>query len=112
MKYTFTAAADNYDVPRGYLYGTLETGHGIDKTYDVLTFEAAPKDASHAIYVLDYGTSVEARWVAGWASEDLSRIYLQPFPLSVGTRPDGRPIDMSTWMLGPQRAFHLKLTEA
>jgi len=112
MKYRFTALADNYDVPRGYLRGTVETGQGFDGKSDVVTFEAPPKDSNQAVYVLDFGDRVEVRWVAGWATENLERVYLQAFPLSVGTRPDnGRPVDMSTWMLGPRRAFHLKLKE-
>jgi hypothetical protein len=112
MKYNFTALADNYDVPRGYLRGMVDTEQGYDRKSDVLAFEAAPKDAHHAVYVLDFGDRVEVRYVSGWQPKG-NLIYLQPFPLSVGTRPDnGRPIDMSTWMHKPRRAFHLKLKEA
>lgn len=111
-RYRFMALADNYGVPRGYLRGTLTTHQGFDESAYVVSFEGVPKSAHHATYVLDFGTSVEVRWVAGWASEDLNQIFLQPFPLNGGTRPDnGRPIDMSMWMLGPRTAFHLKLTE-
>lgn len=114
MKYTFTAVADNYEVPRGHLYGTLVTDQGYDGKSDVLIFEGTVKDAHKAIYVLDFGTRVEVRYVAGWNGNGggkADRIFLQPFPLSVGTRSDGRPIDMSGWTLGPRRAYHLKLKE-
>ena len=112
MRYTFTAAADNYEVPRGYLRGSVETEQGHEGKSSVLIFESAPKDACKALYVLDFGTHVEVRYVAGWQPKGY-RIFLQPFPLSEGTRPDnGRPIDMSGWLLGPRRAFHLKLKEA
>lgn len=111
MKYKFTALADNYDVPRGYLRGTLETGQGYDGKSDVVTFEGTPKDAHHAVYVLDFGDRVEVRYVTGWQPNG-NRIYLQPFPLNgVIHEGNGRPINMSGWMLGPRRAFHLKLKE-
>lgn len=111
MRYTFKALADNYNVPRGHLYGTLLTGQGFDKKSDILRFEAAPKDAHTAIYVLDFGTHVGVRYVAGW-NNVMQEIFLQSFPVNGGTRPDnGRPVDMSGWMLGPRRAFHLKLRE-
>jgi hypothetical protein len=110
MLYTFTAAADNYEpVPRNYLRGTLETFHRSAHKSDVLLIDNPPNDAHKAIYVLDFGAGVKVRYVAGWNGE---KFFLQPFPLSVGTRPDnGRPVDMSGWMLGPRRAFHLKLKE-
>lgn len=111
MKYTFTAAADNYEVTRGYLYGTLTTDQGFDGKSDVLEFEYEPDDVRrNPIFVLDFGDRVEVRYMAGWSAAN-KQVFLQPFPLSVGERPDGRPIDMSTWMLGPRRAFHLKLTK-
>lgn len=110
MQYTFTARADNYTVPRGQLYGTVTLRQGHDGKSDVLSFDAVPKDAHKAVYVLDYGTHVEVRYVAGWSGNGRD-IFLQPFPLSMGARPDGRPIDMSGWMLGPSRVFHLKMRE-
>lgn len=112
MRYSFTAARDNYEpVPRGYLYGTLATGKGYDGKSYVLEFASTPKDAHRAVYVLDYGTHVEVRWTAGW-SGTRDEFYLQSFPLSKGNRPDnGRPIDMSGWMLGPRTVYHLKLRE-
>ena len=114
MKYTFKAVADNYEVPRSHLYGTLVTDPGYDGKSDILTFEGTVKDAHKAIYVLDFGTRVEVRYVAGWNGNGEGKtylIFLKPFPLSVGTRSDGRPIDMSGWMLGPRKAFHLKLKD-
>jgi hypothetical protein len=112
MHYKFIAAADNYEpCPRNYLRGTLTTSQGYDSRSAIVTFENAPDDARKAVYILDFGNRVEVQYVSGWAMNG-SAIYLQPFPLSKGTLWDGRPIDMSGWMIGPRRAFHLKLKEA
>lgn len=66
------------------------------------------------MYLIDDGATVFVYYVAGWSHGDSITpriLMLHPFPLSVGTRPDnGRPIDMSTWMLGPRRAYHLKVS--
>lgn len=111
-RYTFRAAADNYEPhPRDYISGRMTTSQGYDSRSDIVSWDGPPKDAYKAIYVLDFGDRIEVRYVAGWSSGG-ANIFLQPFPLSVGTRPDnGRPIDMSGLMLGPRRAYHLKLTE-
>lgn len=116
MKYTFRALADNYATPRGFLRGTVETGQGADGRSDILVFEAIPRHACDALYILDFGDRVEVRYVAGWQPWDGDRrpadIWLQEFPLSVGTRPDnGRAVFADGWMFGPRRAYHLKLTE-
>lgn len=111
MQYEFRARADNYEVPRGHLSGTLTTGQGYNGKTDILYFDNLPKDAHEAIYVLDFGTHVEVCYTSGWNTKSLKSIFIQPFPLNRETSPDGRPIDMSNWMLGPRRAFHLKLRE-
>lgn len=114
MQYTFRAAVDNYEPTRNQIFGRLATQLGPDKKSDVLSFDsmAWPKDAHKALYVLDFGTHVEVRYVTGW-NETSGCIFLQLFPLSVGTwQSDGRPVDMSGWMLGPRRTYHLKLKEA
>jgi hypothetical protein len=70
------------------------------------------RDPHKAMYLLDDGQNVRTFYVAGWnADKQLTYLMIHPFPLSVGTRPDnGLPIDMSTWQLGPRRAYHLKVT--
>jgi hypothetical protein len=76
----------------------------------VLSQTEGLKDPTASIYLLDDGDSVRPHYVAGWhpVTGDL---YLHPFPLSQGTRPDnGRPVDMSGWALGPRRCYHLKIS--
>lgn len=65
-----------------------------------------------AIYLYDDGHAVLPYYVAFHGLRlDAPAPYvgLHPFPLSEGWRPDGRPIDMSGWQLGPARAYHLKV---
>lgn len=112
MRYTFIAARDLYEPPRGYITGTVETGQGFEGKSDILRLNEKIDNAEKCGYILDFGDRVEVRFVSGWGARNAT-LYLQPFPLSQGIRPDnGRPIDMSGWMLGPCRTFHLKLKVA
>jgi hypothetical protein len=121
--WTGTIRADNYEpVPRDHYWVTgtvhkadLDTGR--PETV-VITTTNTIKDMHRAVYLLDDGTSVRPHYVAGWASASsrseittqADRVYLHPFPLSGGTRPDsGQPIDMSGWALGPRRCYHVKI---
>jgi hypothetical protein len=58
----------------------------------------------------------EHRGIAGGCGgEHLTgeRIFLAPFPVNGGLRPDtGRPVDMSNWMIGPRRTYHLKVEKS
>jgi hypothetical protein len=74
-----------------------------------------------SIYLLDDSRTVTPYYVAGW-SIDVAKevsgvgkgsIRLHPFPTNPDgkTRPDnGRVINYDTWMLGPRRSYHLKVT--
>ena len=115
-EYRFTMAADRYDPPRNYLHGTIVTDQGYDRRSHVLTFDEGPRESlrtENGIYVLDYGTHIEVRYVAGWNLTDRYRVFLQAFPLNDGTQrsDNGLRVDFSGWMLGPRNAFHLKMTE-
>lgn len=82
-------------------------------------------NAIKSIALFDDGTSVAPYYCKGWNpyETDLQRtgeyhfgatgpyVLWDVFPLSQGIRPDnGRPVDMSNWMLGPRRAYHFKVT--
>lgn len=92
--------------------GTVNAyGRTIDRDTYVLTYPDgdAPRDATDAIYVWDDGSQVIALYVAGH-SPDGAKVYLMPFPTNGAPRADnGRPADFSTWILGPRRAFHVKV---
>lgn len=117
----FRSALDNYqpvarNVGRSLLEEWRETDGSV--TYVIVGWKDE-RDALNAIYLVDDGRSVRPYYVAGW-SQYTNRIFLHPFPTEY--RPDGerrmraddstRPVDFSTWMSGPKRAYHLKLTEA
>lgn len=68
------------------------------------------KDASRSVFLLDDGATVAPTYIAGYR-QDSTELYVQPFPLNGGTRPDnGRPVDFTSWALSPRRAYHLKVT--
>lgn len=82
-------------------------------------------NAIKSIALFDNGQSVQPYYCAGWNAYETDKqrdpslhfgatgpyVLWHPFPLSQGTRPDnGRPVDMSHWMLGPRRAYHFKVT--
>lgn len=106
---------DNYDPPREFAAGVADWYDARDdhpRTPTIVLRNAGDlKAALRAVYLIDTGSSVTAWYTAGWNAQQTD-IYLQPFPLSVGTRPDnGRPVDMSGWALGPRLSYHLKVTE-
>ena len=116
----FTSVLDNYDPPRNTGRSLLEEWHHPDGliTYRLIGW-GEERDATRAVYLLDDGHSVRPYYVAGWQNGDTSRIMLHPFPVNVnddGTprlrADDGRPVDYGNWVLGPRRAYHLKITEA
>ena len=103
---------DNHEPPRTWCHGVAEVYEATDVAPETVVLDTTdmPKDSHRAVYLLDYGDAVIPMYVAGWRQE-LTAVFLHPFPLSVGTRADnGRPIDHSTWVLGPRRYFHIKVT--
>ena len=82
--YSFKAQADNYEPPRECLVGTLTTWY--DSRSAVLLFtDDAPAGAFNAVYILDHGTHVDVRYVAGYNADTLAELYLSPIPVN----PDG-----------------------
>lgn len=130
-RFRYRVELDNYSpVPRSEGSGIIERydlTDGRPVTYVIETCDGM-RDATRAVFLFDDGARVVPLYVAGWNAApgiDVSLsgderaavsatprlVYLHPFPLSSGTRPDnGRPVDMSGWALGPRRAYHLKVT--
>lgn len=108
-------ALDNHEpVPRaeatgyGVRYVHPSTGSEGFKIYN----SAGIKDAHKASLILDDGETAVPYYCVGWKDDEYT-LY-QPFP----TNPDGavgpdngRPIDYSTWILGPRKTYHFKITE-
>lgn len=108
-----TVALDNHEPTRDYAYvhcyrystDTVENGYIID---GALTW----KDGRQAVYLMDDGCTVRPYYVAAY-HPDHEYVIIHPFPVSDGRlRPDGRPVDFSSWLLGPRRAYHVKLAGA
>jgi len=111
---SYTVALDNFDPPRSehtgtaYAYANPVTGVSGIKIPDA---ESIFKDAYQALYLVDDGTTVEPYYVAGYnPKNEPGTVFLQQFPTN-RMRNDGRMADFTTWMLGPSRAYHLKVRE-
>lgn len=120
--YTYVTAMDNHDPARHMQTGTVEEWEWSDdgsRSYRIPDgVSVFVKADSNIIFLLDDGRTVRALYVAGWSGAE-DRLFLRPMPVGInddGTprlRADnGRPVDYSTWMLGPRRTYHLKITEA
>jgi hypothetical protein len=114
----FCCAMDNYEpVPRRIAHSLLEVWTSAEGSvrYVVVGWNAEP-DAFKAIYLIDDGCRVTPWYVQGF-SQERDRIMLDRFPVNVNDdgsprlrTDDGRPVDYSTWLHGPVRAYHLKIT--
>lgn len=126
---SFRFAGDNHEPTRdvGHGYGVRYTR---DDGYEAMWIAA---DAEHALslaelrksnVIVDDGQSVTVMYLAGYRGEldadnpaaaigvNYPYALFHAFPLSRGTRPDnGRPVDMSNWMLGPRKSYHLKVSD-
>lgn len=121
-EYVWTTALDNHEPTRDYGHGRLwkygravvVRGPGI--IIDVTGTPLGPK----MLCIVDDGRTVEPYWVSGWGPADAPNlVFLSPFPTNVDETGapilrsgDGRPVDFSSWILGPTKAFHLKIREA
>lgn len=124
---SYWCALDNYEpVTRKHAYGHAVTYvHPITGNKGIWV-PVGPIPASKlegSGIILDSGTEISAWWAGGYHDHPSSTyrdtenmdgwpyVLFHEFPLSVGIRPDnGRPVDMSSWMLGPRTFYHLKLT--
>lgn len=115
----FVSALDNYEpAPRSIGRSLLEEWHDTDGTvWFVVVGWQKERDATRALYLIDDGRTVRPYWAAGH-SQERDRIFLHPMPTNYRpdgdrrVRPDnGRAVDFGDWLLGPRRAYHLKIRE-
>ena len=125
-EFSYSAAFDNYEPTRNWTNGIgweydrvdadRESGIILDNPFGSFGFEGATK----SIFLIDDGHTVRPFYVAGYhrglVGRDGPHTILHPFPTNFhddGTpklrADDGRPVDHSSWMLGPRRAYHLKI---
>lgn len=118
--FRFVVALDRYEPPRDYGTGTLEEFTWPDDgrvTYRLPDGLEVFREVTKAVFLIDDGRTVRPLYVTGWSGAN-NYVTLAPFPVNVhddGTprmRADdpARPVDYSTWSLGPSRAYHLKVT--
>lgn len=112
-EFRFYTHLDNHEPTRADASGSLEVWKFPGNSRETVTIPDASmfKDAERALYLLDNGLSVIPYYVAGWNSEK-GTIHLKAMPTNPNgeTRPDnGQVIDFGTWVLGPRRAYHLKI---
>lgn len=117
----YRVALDNYEpAPRRETYGYVmhyATPSGDDALYIPVTEDLPLDKLTRAVIIYDDGSRAVAYWGGSYhpAPHDGSAPFLlaYTFPMSEGVRPDnGRPVDMSGWMLGPRTALHFKITPA
>lgn len=115
----FTVATNNHEPPRQMIRaGVLRQFRNfsgrptIEITWAVSHFG---KEAHKALYLVDDGKTVVPHYVSGWNFEkDGDPMWLDAFPTNPDgeTRADnGRVIDYSDWMMGPKKAYHLKVED-
>lgn len=119
-------AMDNYEpVPRRIAHGVAVAYVHRNLNYKGLWIPAGPirgSDLEKSVIVTDDGKSVTPWWAGGYHRHPSSTysdqenqdgfpyVLFHEFPLSQGIRPGtGRPADMSSWMLGPRKFYHLKV---
>lgn len=117
--YHFIAALDNHEPTRNYASGILEEWLWPDSgkiTYRIPSSEVTFGDTHRMVFLADDGHTVRPLYVSGWSGTH-DCVFLEPFPVNVNEdgsprmREDdpARPVDFSTWMLGPSRVYHLKI---
>lgn len=114
--FTVTTHLDNHEPPRRSAALVMHrfVGHSGDTEYMIES--GVDLLDTHCGFLLDDGYSVIPLYVAGWHSEH-KYILAHKFPLDFNptTREpnlradNGRPVDHSTWILGPRRYYHLKV---
>lgn len=120
--YTYVCQMDNHEPPRSEARGTVEawtwpdTGEESYRIPDGMTTFLSR--GTNTVFLLDDGRTVRPFYVTGWNPRD-GHVTLGPMPVDIN--PDGtprmrtdhpdRPVDYSTWTLGPARAYHLKIRE-
>lgn len=117
-KFSWTSAGDNHEPTHLYRAGVGWT-YQLDEDRRGIILSVANTtmiDWHKAIYIMDDGVTARPFYVAGYKKPEHFAI-LHSFPTNFkadGTPKvrarDGRPVDYSNWMLGPSRAYHLKIS--
>lgn len=115
-------AVDNYEPTRdweaceGWEYDGLPDGRGPGIVLDGAN---ALKDFTQALYLIDDGHTVVPYYVVSYNPVEDWPVILHPFPVDrhqdgspILRQDNGRPVDFSTWALGPRRTYHLKITRS
>ena len=119
--YTYAVSLDNHEPVREQANGTIEVWQWPDTgevSYRIPGgLSQFFRDNGNIIFLMDDGRTVAPLYMAGWSDRE-DTLFLRPFPVNTDAdgsprlrEDDGRPVDYSTWMLGPRRAYHLKVTE-
>lgn len=120
-EYRWSAALDNYEPTRNYGHGRLWKYGRIDDTRGpgIILDPTGTPLGPNMLVLVDDGATVTPYYVSGWGPTDAPNlIFLSPFPTNVDETGapilranDGRPVDFSSWALGPTKCFHLKVRE-
>lgn len=123
--FVFSTPLDNYEPsPRSWASGegwiyrrTVQTGR-VAMEGIVLADVSDIRDAHNATYLIDDGRSVVPYYVAAWHPEG-TYLILHKFPTNFDD--DGNPVmradrsapvNYDNWVVGPRRAYHLKIRMA
>jgi len=121
---SYTVALDNHDPARNIAQGRLVEYDEPGETSGQPRYMRAADGGIPAgsILIIDDGLTARPYWGGGGNAGEPAPLYpegsaprelLYPFPVNPEgkARPDnGRVIDYTGWMLGPRRAYHLKIT--
>lgn len=114
--WSFYVPLDNHEpYPRKELRGTVDrcihpiTGRRVVRVTGDLA-EVLGKVKSGVILIVDDGHTAEPHY-GSHQTNDNGEMFFMPFPTSETDpeKPDGTPIDWSTWFHGPVKAYHLKV---
>lgn len=117
----FRVALDNHEptrtLVRSHCVAYTVQASGIHALWIPVDLHVIPFVKLHnAIILTDDGVSIRPYYYVGRSGDPttvgvngVAYVMFHEFPLSKGNRPDGRPVDMSGWALGPRTALHFKI---
>jgi hypothetical protein len=133
----YSVALDAHEPTRDYGYGhgvQTDNAQGDTPVLVIWRTDFGPvgskrHDSLHRdLFLVDDGHTITPMYVGCWSTRDESDDSLSLYPFPVNFQPDGtprmtgdgvrnangnpsHPVDFGTWMLGPRRAWHLKVRE-
>lgn len=121
-RFRYETAMDNHEPTREFASGYIGIWDDPEDSIETPTYvlenpnpwmEDSILPENNIGFILDDGKQTMAMYVAGY-NPDHGTIFLHPLPTNPDhrTRPDnGREIDYSSWMLGPRKTYHLKISD-